>query len=90
MDKGRPFGTSTDREARDERWDFSLLDEEWWRDEDDEDEWCLELLLEDLEEEWWDEDEDEEDLDLGTSKMFSSRPVVGSLVEASLGLCETW
>lgn len=89
MDRGRPFGTSTDREARDERWDFSLLDEEWWRDEDDEDEWCLELLLEDLEEEWWDEDEDE-DLDLGTSKMFSSRPVVGSLVEASLGLCETW
>jgi len=51
IDRGRPFGTSTDREARDERWDFSLLDEdeEWCRD-DDEDEWCLELL-EDLDEE---------------------------------------
>lgn len=83
MDRGRPLAMSTVRDDLERCDDFSLLDDEWWRDE--EDEWCLELL-ECLEEEW----EDEDDLDLGTSRMLSSRPVVGSLVEASLGLCDTW
>jgi len=53
---------------------LSRDDEEWWRDE---------LLLEDLL-------EDLLDLSLGTSRMLSARPVVGSTVEASLGLWETW
>jgi hypothetical protein len=35
-------------------------------------------------------EEEEEDLVLGTSRMFRARPVVGSTVESSLGLCETW
>lgn len=42
----------------------------------------LELLEEDL-------DEEEEDL-LETSRIFRTRPVVGSVVEDSEGLWETW
>jgi hypothetical protein len=59
---------------------LDLLDE----DDLEELEWREELLEDE-------DDEDlEEDLDLGTSRMFSSRPVVGSTVETSLGLCEMW
>jgi len=94
-DSGRPLGMSTDSEARWREERCESLD-----DLDDEE--CLEelLLLEDL---WDDEEEEEEDLcederrdDLeltestGTSKMFSSRPVVGSVVEVTLGLWATW
>jgi hypothetical protein len=51
---------------------------------------CLELL--------WEEDlcDDDDDLwDLldpsdGTSRMFNSRPVVGSTVDVTLGLCAQW
>jgi hypothetical protein len=53
----------------------------------------LDRLLEDEEDEvdLRDDDlEEEEDLVLGTSRMFRARPVVGSTVESSLGLCETW
>jgi hypothetical protein len=57
---------------------------------------CLELDLE--EEDFEEEDlEEEEDLDLedlvlsdATSRMFRRRPVVGSVVESSPGLWETW
>ncbi len=85
---GRPFGISAVA-ARDSRRvddeDLELLDLE---EEDDllelEDllEEELELLEEDL-------DEEEEDL-LETSRMFRTRPVVGSVVEDSEGLWETW
>jgi hypothetical protein len=55
------------------------------------------------EEEWWERDElecfDEDELDLddleedfstGTSRMFRTRPVVGSVVEAVAGSWDTW
>jgi len=51
------------------------------------------LLLDeevDLRDDDLEEEEEEEDLALGTSRMFRARPVVGSTVESSLGLCETW
>jgi len=90
MDRGRPLGMSLD-DVREERWlredlceSLSLDDEEEWREE---------LLLLDL----CDDDEEdlcEEDEDLcepvGTSRMFSSRPVVGSVVDSTLGLWATW
>lgn len=66
---------STAREAR--------LEDRFSLDEDEE---CLDELLLEL----WDLDEDLLDLSLGTSRMFNSRPVVGSTVDGSLGLCETW
>jgi hypothetical protein len=75
-DRGRPFGTSAARlSRRDSRRDF-FSDEE---DLDDED-LCL-------------SDEDLElDLepDFSTSRMFRTRPVVGSVVEACPGSWETW
>jgi hypothetical protein len=82
------------REEREELWwslSLSLLDdEECLEDEEDE---CL-LLLDDLwEEECLEDDEDEclEDEDpVGTSRTFSSLPVVGSVVDFSLGLWATW
>jgi hypothetical protein len=52
------------------------------RDDEDE-EWYLDELLLEL---WEDLDDDLLDLSLGTSRMLSSRPVVGSTVEGSLGL----
>jgi hypothetical protein len=83
MESGRPFGMSAVR-ARDSRRDEvgCLLELE-----------CLEEL--DFEEEDLDEEdleEDLEDLDLSdaTSRMFRTRPVVGSVVESSPGLWETW
>jgi hypothetical protein len=78
MDSGRPFGMST------ESWDTLLLDDRC-EERCDESLECRELLL--LDEEWCDLDEC---LRCGTSRMFSSRPVVGSTVDGSLGLCETW
>jgi hypothetical protein len=82
-DKGRPLGMSRDSEAR-------LREERCSR----EDEWREELLLLDFD----DDDDLEDDLDddlwdeepAGTSRMFSSRPVVGSVVDWTLGLCATW
>jgi len=90
-ERGRPLGMSTVRllSRRD-----SLLDEECFDEEeeclDDEEcleelfseEWCLEEL-DDL------EDDDLEDFSLGTSRMFKTRPVVGSVVEACPGSWET-
>lgn len=80
-ESGRPLGMSLAR-ARDSR-----------REEEEEE--CL--LEEDddlLEEEDLDDLEDEEDFeDLpadGTSRMFRTRPVVGSVVEDWAGSCDTW
>lgn len=84
-ERGRPLGMSTDKLSRrdsrreeDEeclsREDEECFDDEWEEDLDDEE--CLEeelLLDEDL----W----EEEDFSLGTSRMFNTRPVVGSVVE---------
>jgi len=102
-DSGRPLGMSTDRDARlrDDRWCRSPDDDdEWWRDEcEDEDELLLDDDLCDEDDEDLDlcEDEDDEEvldeercLSAGTSRMFSSRPVVGSVVDVTLGLCATW
>jgi len=41
-------------------------------------------------EEWLLEEEDLEDFSDGTSRMFKTRPVVGSVVEAWDGSWETW
>jgi hypothetical protein len=93
-ERGRPFGMSTlklsrrdsRRDEDDEclsREDEECFDDEW--EEDFEDEECLEdelLLDEDL----W----EEEDFSLGTSRMFNTRPVVGSVVDACAGSWETW
>jgi len=53
--------------------------------EDEEDDLCDDDLEDDL-------DDLEEDLceSVGTSRMFSSRPVVGSTVEVTLGLWAMW
>jgi len=60
---------------------------------------CEECLLDDLDEDELDFEEldfddedllDEEDFSMGTSRMFSTRPVVGSVVEAMAGSWETW
>ncbi|KAM0666001.1 hypothetical protein ACQRIU_005345 [Beauveria bassiana] len=62
------------------------LDEE--DDLDDEDDFDEDDDLEDDLDDDLEEDE-EEDLSEGTSRMLSSRPVVGSVVEAMLGLWAT-
>jgi hypothetical protein len=75
-ERGRPLGMSVEA-ARASRREECLLEEEDLLEED----------LEDLE-----ELEDLEDLlevD-GTSRMFKTRPVVGSVVEAWAGSWETW
>lgn len=80
---------STVREERLREEDLESLEEEW-REEL--------LLLEDLEEEDLEDDLDEdlesleEDLEdpVGTSRMFNSRPVVGSVVKSTLGLWAMW
>ena len=85
VERGRPLGMSAvaARDSRREVEDFE--DEEWEEDfEDDlEDEEDL-LEEEDLEEDFL------EELDEVTSRMFRTRPVVGSVVESSAGLWETW
>jgi hypothetical protein len=74
--------------------ELRLLRDDLWEDLDDEEdlddlesleEWREELLLLDL-------DEDLEDLweSVGTSRMFSSRPVVGSTTESTPGLWAMW
>lgn len=87
VERGRPFGMSAvaARDSRREE-EEDLLLEEWEEDfeEDLEDE--LEVL-EDLEEE---EEDFLDELEEVTSRMFRTRPVVGSVVESSAGLCETW
>jgi len=82
VDKGRPFGMSTER-LRLSRRDSRLL-EEWCLDDE-----CFSLLEECLDEECFD-DEDLEDFSDGTSRMFKTRPVVGSVVESWAGSWETW
>jgi hypothetical protein len=60
-----------------------LMRREWRDDDDDEEEECA-----DEDEE---EDDEEDDFDLpGMSRMFSLRPVVGSVVWSFAGSCETW
>jgi hypothetical protein len=88
-DKGRPLGISRARalSRRDSRLDEEeceecLLD----LDEDELDFEELDLDDEDLLE----EEEEEEDFSMGTSRMLSTRPVVGSVVEAIAGSWETW
>jgi len=66
-----------------------LLEEDLCDDDLDED---LEEEDDDLEEDLEDEERWDEDLweSVGTSRTFSSRPVVGSMVEVTLGLWATW
>jgi hypothetical protein len=75
MERGRPLGMSTLREAESRR--DSRRDEEWC--ERDELEECLD------EDEELDLDDRDEDFSTGTSRMFKTRPVVGSVVEAVAG-----
>jgi len=96
-DKGRPFGMST------ERLRLSRLDSR--REDEDECfsprlEWCLDDFLsfsdDECFEEWLLEEDDlceeecEDFLSLGTSRMFRTRPVVGSVVEDCAGSWDTW
>jgi len=101
-DKGRPLGMSTVR--LDSRRDSRRLEEELCLSRDEEEcldeecleeellfsfsEWCLEELDDDLDD--FEEDDFEDDFSLGTSRMFSTRPVVGSVVDDCPGSCETW
>jgi len=80
MERGRPFGMSVlaARASRREEEEECLLEEE---------ELLLEEDLDDLEEE--DDLDDLLEAD-GTSRMFKTRPVVGSVVEAWAGSWETW
>lgn len=73
-ESGRPLGISREREELSRR--DSLRVEEACLEE-----WDLEELL---------EEEDLEDFSDGTSRMFKTRPVVGSVVEAWDGSWETW
>lgn len=82
-ESGRPLGISvtillTRRESRRLEVDEWCLDELDLEELDLEDEWCL------------DDEEDLLDFSLGTSRMFKTRPVVGSVVESCEGSCETW
>lgn len=78
MESGRPFGISA-WAARDSRREedevLELEEEEDFLDEEEED-----FFEEELEEDFLEE----------TSRMFKTRPVVGSVVESSAGLWETW
>jgi len=79
MERGRPLGMSVlaARASRREEEEECLLEEEVLLEED----------LDDLE----DEDDLEDLLEVdGTSRMFKTRPVVGSVVEAWAGSWETW
>jgi hypothetical protein len=86
IDKGRPLGMSTERLRLSRRDSRREVDE------------CLSrelCLVEDrLSEECLDEDEVLEDLledfSFGTSRMFRTRPVVGSVVDDCAGSWETW
>jgi hypothetical protein len=95
-ESGRPFGMSraklSRRDSRREEEECLLSRDEECLEEDEEcleededllDEECLELELELF-------DERLEDFSLGTSRMFNTRPVVGSVVEETAGSWETW
>jgi len=97
-ESGRPFGMSTDKlllSRRDSRLELDeecLSLEEECLDDDDLDE-CLSLSEEecfDDELDLCDEDDLEEDFSAGTSRMFKTRPVVGSVVDDCPGSWETW
>lgn len=83
MESGRPLGTERLRDVESRR-DSRREEEECWEREEEEecfdDEEELDLL---------DRDEDE-DFSTGTSRMFRTRPVVGSVVEAVAGSWDTW
>jgi hypothetical protein len=78
-ERGRPFGISVEAARASRREEEECLLEDLLEEEDLED---LSDLLEDL--------EDLSDLPEGTSRMFKTRPVVGSVVEAWAGSWETW
>jgi hypothetical protein len=80
MERGRPLGMSVlaARASRREEEEECLLEDE---------ELLLEEDLDDLEEE--DDLDDLLEAD-GTSSIFKTRPVVGSVVEACAGSWETW
>jgi hypothetical protein len=69
---------------------MSTLREESRRDSRREEEWCERDELECFDEEELDLDDLEEDFSTGTSRMFRTRPVVGSVVEAVAGSWDTW
>ena len=79
MERGRPLGMSTLRcESRRD----SLREDECEECDDFELEECLELDELDL-------DDRLEDFSTGTSRIFRTRPVVGSVVDNMAGSCET-
>lgn len=85
VDNGRPFGMSTVR-LRLSRRDSLLEDDEEYLSRE---EWCLEVRLSFSLSEVWCLDEETvldddlwEDFSCGTSRMFRTRPVVGSVVES--------
>jgi len=94
-ERGRPFGMSM---AKLSRRDSRREEEECFEEEEEclEDDECLDEDEDLLEEECLDElelellDERLEDFSLGTSRMFNTRPVVGSVVEDTAGSWETW
>jgi hypothetical protein len=69
---------------------MSTLREESRRDSRREEEWCERDELECFDEDELDLDDLEEDFSTGTSRMFRTRPVVGSVVEAVAGSWDTW
>lgn len=85
MERGRPLGTSTLRcESRRD----SLREDECKDECEDE---CDDLELEEcLELDELDLDDRLDDFSTGTSRMFRTRPVVGSVVDEMAGSCETW
>jgi hypothetical protein len=90
VDRGLPFGMSTERlrlSRRDSRREVRLSD-------DDDDECLDELLCLSDDEECLELDFDDEECfkwpASGTSRMFRTRPVVGSVVDACPGSWETW
>lgn len=97
-ERGRPFGISTERlrlsrldsRREEEEECLSLLEECLERLSLSDEEECFELLLEEEDDLWEEECEDREDLSLGTSRMFNTRPVVGSVVDDCPGSWETW
>jgi hypothetical protein len=86
-ERGRPFGMSKAKLSR----RVSRREEEECLEEDEE---CLDEEEDLLEEECLEElellEERLEDFSLGTSRMFNTRPVVGSVVEEVAGSWETW
>jgi hypothetical protein len=87
-ERGRPFGISRAKLSRRD----SRREEECLLSREDEE--CLEEDEDLLDEECLEElellDERLEDFSLGTSRMFNTRPVVGSVVEETAGSWETW